>query len=137
MQTLPQSWVKGFDVYIVELFLLGFDLLEDLNRHARQRHHVRLVGFPNGTRDRPDMVVAVDADVFFFHLANFAGTLPRHERELEDIARQLMHVAAGFKPVPRCPDLLLGQYPLATIAFRRRRLHTDHWRVFHSAVALI
>ena len=114
MKALPQSWVKGFDVHIVELLLFGFDLLEDLDRHARQRHHVRLVGFPDGARDRPDMVVAVYGDVFFFHLAHFAGALSRHERELEDKARQFMHIAAVLEPAPRCPDLLLGQYPLAT-----------------------
>ena len=137
MQTLPQSWVEGFDVHIVELFLLDFDLLKNLNRHARQRHHVRLVVFPDGAGDRPYMVVAVYGDVFFFHLAHFAGALSRQVRELEDQARQLMHIAAVLEPAPRCPDLFLGQYPLATIAFWRRRLHTDHWRVFHSAVTFI
>ena len=79
MQTLPQPRVKGFDVHIVELLLLGFDLLEDLDRHARQRHHVRLVGFPDGTRDRPDMMVAVYGDAFFLHLEHFAGALSGHE----------------------------------------------------------
>ena len=72
MQTLPQSWVEVFDVHIVELFLLGFDLLKDLNRYARQRHHMRLIGFPDGARNRPDMMVAVYGDLFSLHLAHFA-----------------------------------------------------------------
>ena len=46
MQALSQRGVKGFDVYIVVIFLLGFDLLEDLDRHACQGQLVRLVRFP-------------------------------------------------------------------------------------------
>ena len=66
MQTLPQSWIEGFDVHKVELFLLGFELLKDLYRHVPNSGIMRLIGFPNGARVRPEMVVALYGDVFFF-----------------------------------------------------------------------